>query len=181
MRREHEKHLKAPPTHIVLMQDLKHSVDIVERVNSGGASLFGLRNRKNNKEVAHSSVFIIIKLQESKTDSIKKKKKNQLFLLLFALATHAVLCSFQRMKMWIYQSQTSILNESYFFSAGQKDAEIQSYGGETDIITQSFTAYIHHTYYPISKVHRPTYGRNGMKNSCQLEISLKSSHTSTTH
>ena len=32
-------------THVVLMQDLKYFVDIVERVHSGGASLFGLGKR----------------------------------------------------------------------------------------------------------------------------------------
>lgn len=35
-------------THIVLMQYLKYSVDIIERMYSGGASLFGLTRTKHS-------------------------------------------------------------------------------------------------------------------------------------
>lgn len=46
-------------THIILMQDLKYFVDVVEGVHSGGASLFGLRKRKcSSNQLTACSVFI---------------------------------------------------------------------------------------------------------------------------
>lgn len=47
---------KRAGTHIILMQNLKDFVDIIESMNSGGASFFGLRKRKwTHKSVtAHS-------------------------------------------------------------------------------------------------------------------------------
>lgn len=36
-------------THVVLMKDLQNFVDVVERVHSGGASLFGLRGAETGQ------------------------------------------------------------------------------------------------------------------------------------
>ena len=42
-------------THVVLMQDLEHFVDVVEGVHPGGPSLFGLAGTENERERAEES------------------------------------------------------------------------------------------------------------------------------
>lgn len=49
-----DKKLKAAEkragTHVILMQNLQDFIDVVQGVNSGGASLFGLRKRKRSRD-----------------------------------------------------------------------------------------------------------------------------------
>lgn len=50
----HDKRLKPAElrtgTHVILMQDLQDFIDVVQGVNSGGTSLFGLRKRKCSRD-----------------------------------------------------------------------------------------------------------------------------------
>lgn len=48
MAQRHHWQQKTASTHIVLVQDLKYFVDVVQRVHSGRASLFGLRSGKHS-------------------------------------------------------------------------------------------------------------------------------------
>lgn len=53
----HETAAESEGTHIILMQDLKYFVDIVQRVHSGGTSFFGLRKRKYSRNQLTRSRF----------------------------------------------------------------------------------------------------------------------------
>lgn len=69
----------------------------------------------------------------------------------------------------------------YLFTLVKKCEALLHREKECHHSAECFSPYVNHTHYPISSVHRPTYGKNGSMNSCQLQILFKSPHNSITH
>lgn len=138
------------------MKDLENFVDVVESVNSGGASLFGLRSAETG--------------QDSTLDAGLHNRNHQYCIFL----TEAnISFSFMNTRNWWDRKQEHPPQPTNCFNprrAGKKK--------KPSITLRHLSQYIHRSYYAISD---PISGKNAKMNGCQLQNPLETLHTSNTH